>query len=134
MHSHIQYATSNRNVWLFLKYSNTTKVKNLGHRLNSLIATTSRKRPPPVSDHLVNNRFVSQLNTVSSSLVSNHHSNFLRGRDHFLGQKLHIFFCFLFLVSDHPTLPQGWSLTGDLTVFCKNRKLGPFCRVDLFPW
>ena len=38
-----------------------------------------------------------------SSLVSDHHSNFLRDRDHFLGQKLNIFFCFLFPVSDHPT-------------------------------
>ena len=32
--------------------------------VNSLLATTSRKRPPPVSDHFVNNRFVSQSNTV----------------------------------------------------------------------
>ena len=29
--------------------------------VNSLTATTSRKRPPPISDHLVNNCFVSQL-------------------------------------------------------------------------
>ena len=36
--------------------------------VNSLIATTSRKRPPPVSDRFVNNRFVSQLNTVSRAL------------------------------------------------------------------
>ena len=37
--------------------------------VNSLIATTSRKRPPPVSDHFVNKRFVSQLNTVSRALL-----------------------------------------------------------------
>ena len=28
--------------------------------VNALIATTSHKRPPPVSDHFVNNRLVSQ--------------------------------------------------------------------------
>ena len=38
------------------------------YTVNSLIATTSRKRPPPVSDHFVNNRFVSQLNTVPRAL------------------------------------------------------------------
>ena len=36
--------------------------------VNSLIATTSRKRPPPISDHFVNNRFVSHLNTVPRAL------------------------------------------------------------------
>ena len=36
--------------------------------VNSLPATTSRKRLPPVSDHFVNNRFVSQSNTVSKAL------------------------------------------------------------------
>ena len=36
--------------------------------VNSLIATTSRKRPPPVSDHFTNNPFVSQSNTVSKTL------------------------------------------------------------------
>ena len=66
--------------------------------VNSLMAITSRKRPPPVSDHFVNNRFVSQLNTVcfKSSLVCDHHSNFLRDRDHFLGQKFDISFVFCF--------------------------------------
>ena len=34
---------------------------------NSLLATTSPKRPPPVSDHFANNRFVSQSNTASKS-------------------------------------------------------------------
>ena len=34
----------------------------------SLIATTSRKRPPPVSDYFVNKRFVSQSNTVLRAL------------------------------------------------------------------
>ena len=38
------------------------------HTVNSLIATTSPKRPPPVSDHFVNNRFVFKLNTVSKTL------------------------------------------------------------------
>ena len=47
------------------------------------------------SDHFVNNRFVSQLKTVSRALSS-------ATRDHFLGQKFDIFFCFLFPVSDHP--------------------------------
>ena len=36
--------------------------------VNSLHRTTSRKRPPPVSDHFVNNRFVSQSNTVLKTL------------------------------------------------------------------
>ena len=36
--------------------------------VNSLIATTSHKRPSSVSDHLVNNGFVSQLNTVSRAV------------------------------------------------------------------
>ena len=36
--------------------------------VNSLLATTSRKRPPPIRDHFVNNRFVSQSNTVSKIL------------------------------------------------------------------
>ena len=36
--------------------------------VNSLLATTSRKRAPPISEHLVNNRFVSQWNTVSKTL------------------------------------------------------------------
>ena len=35
--------------------------------VNSLIVTTFRKRPPPVSDHFKNNRFVSQSNTVSNT-------------------------------------------------------------------
>ena len=38
------------------------------HTVNSLIATTSRKRSPSVNNHFVNNRFVSQLNTVSRAL------------------------------------------------------------------
>ena len=36
--------------------------------VNSLIATASRKRPLPISDHFKNNRFVSQANTVSKTL------------------------------------------------------------------
>ena len=36
--------------------------------VNSLLATTSRKRPPPVSSHFANNRFVSQSNTISKTL------------------------------------------------------------------
>ena len=59
------------------------------------------------SDHFVNNRFVSQSNTVSkNSLVSVHYFNFLSDRDHSSGKKFDILFCFLFPVSDHPT----WSL------------------------
>ena len=38
------------------------------HTVNSLLATTSRKRPPLVSDHFENNRFVFQSNTVSKTL------------------------------------------------------------------
>ena len=30
--------------------------------VNTLIATTSRKRPPPVSDHFADDRFASQSN------------------------------------------------------------------------
>ena len=37
--------------------------------VNSLTATTSRKPPPPVSEHFLNNRFVSQLNTVPTALL-----------------------------------------------------------------
>ena len=48
--------------------SERTVRKTMSHTVNSVIATTSRKRPPLVSDHLVNNRFVSQLNTVSIAL------------------------------------------------------------------
>ena len=39
-----------------------------GYTVNSLIATTSRKRPPPVSDYFTNNPFISQSNTVSKTL------------------------------------------------------------------
>ena len=74
----------------------------LYNTVNSLIATTSRKRPPPVSDPFVNNTFVSQSKYCSKSpLVSDHYSNFLSDHDQFLGQKFDIFFCFLFPVSDH---------------------------------
>ena len=59
------------------------------------------KRPPPVRDCFVNNRFVSQSNTVSKTLVSDHCSNFLTDGDHFLGYKFDIFYCFMFLVNDH---------------------------------
>ena len=36
--------------------------------VNSLIATASRKRPPPVSDRFTNNPYFSQSNTVSKTL------------------------------------------------------------------
>ena len=36
--------------------------------VNSLIATTSRNQPPPVGDHFVNNRSVSQSNNVPRAL------------------------------------------------------------------
>jgi len=42
-------------------FFNTLQLQNT--TVNSLIATTSRERPP-VSDHFGNNRFVSQSNTV----------------------------------------------------------------------
>ena len=38
-----------------------------GYTVNSLIATTSRKRPPPVSDYFTNNLFISQSKTVSKT-------------------------------------------------------------------
>ena len=41
---------------------------NLENTVNSLIVTTSCKRPPPISNHFVNNCFVSQLNTVSRAV------------------------------------------------------------------
>ena len=66
--------------------------------------TTSRKRPPPVSDHFVNNRFVSVKYCSKSSLVSDHYSNFLSDRNQFLGQR---FDFFRRPVSDH----QTWSRT-----------------------
>ena len=62
--------------------------------VNSLIATTSRKRPPPVVDHLVNNRFVSQLNTVSRA-----HPKFLRDRGHFFWPEITRILILLFSVS-----------------------------------
>ena len=43
-------------------FFNTLQLQNT--TVNSLIATTSRERPPPLSDHFENNRFVSQSNTV----------------------------------------------------------------------
>ena len=48
------------------------------YAVNSLLATTSRKRPPPISDHFVNDRFVSQSKCCfKKSLVSDHFSHFL---------------------------------------------------------
>ena len=44
------------------------KVSQVFSTVNTLIVTTSCKRPPPVSDHFVNNCFVPQLNTVSRAL------------------------------------------------------------------
>ena len=73
----------------------------LRYVLHSLVATTSRKRPPPVSDHFTNNRFVSQSNTVSKTLLSDIFSDC----DHFMARNLTKFFCFLFPVNDHP----AWS-------------------------
>ena len=61
-------------------------------------ATTSRKRPLRKQPFCFSVKYC-----FKSSLVSDHHSKFLRDRDHFLGQKFDIFFCFLFPVSDHPT-------------------------------
>ena len=50
---------------------NETEMKGVMSRcfstVNSFRATTSRKRPPPVSDHFVNNRFVSQSNNVTKT-------------------------------------------------------------------
>ena len=60
--------------------------------VNTLIATTSRKRPPPVRDHLAGNRFVSHSNKCACK-----HSRvrplaeFLDDCDHFLNQKFDIF-------------------------------------------
>ena len=52
-----------------------------GNTVNTLIATTSRKRPPPrnVSEHFEDNRFASQSNkcTVLNTLASDHYLNFL---------------------------------------------------------
>ena len=76
-------------------------ISSVDDTVNSLLATTSRNCPPHVSDHFVNNRFVSQSNTVSKTLVSDHCSNFLSDHDHFLGHKFDIFYCSVFLVSDH---------------------------------
>ena len=72
------------------------------HTVNSLLATTLRKRPPPVSDHFVNNHFFFSVKyCFKNSLVSDHCLNFLRDRpQQFLGQKFDIFFCFLFPVGD----------------------------------
>ena len=38
-----------------------------GYTVNSLIATTSRKRPPPVSDYFTNNLFICHSKTVSKT-------------------------------------------------------------------
>ena len=84
--------------------SRTTILRFPSHE-TTLIATTSHKRPPPVSDHFSNNRFVCFKHCFKNSLVSDHYVNFLNDRDHFLGQKFDIFFCFLFPVSDH----RAWS-------------------------
>ena len=51
--------------------------------VNSLIATTSRKRPPPESDRFINNRFVSIKYSFKNSLVGDHFSYIFNDRDHF---------------------------------------------------
>ena len=84
--------------------SRTTILRFPSHE-TTLIATTSHKRPPPVSDHFSNNRFVCFKHCFKNSLVNDHYVNFLNDRDHFLGQKFDIFFYFLFPVSDH----RAWS-------------------------
>ena len=67
------------------------------YKVNSLIATTSRKRP------LYKLSFCfSVKHCFKNSLVSDLYLNFLSDRDHFLGQKFDIFFRSLFPVSDHP--------------------------------
>ena len=49
------------------------------------VQSTLSWRPPPVSDHLTNNPFVSQFQ--KKSLVNDHYLNFLSDRDQFIGQK-----------------------------------------------
>ena len=50
-------------VWGVARYD-----KYFSNTVNSLIATTSRKRPPPESDHFTNNPLVFQSKTVSKTL------------------------------------------------------------------
>ena len=57
-------------------FFNTLQLQNT--TVNSLIATTSRERPPPLSDHFENNRFVSQSNhCLKNSIVNDHYLNFV---------------------------------------------------------
>ena len=51
-------------VWFFIQIIIPILIKDENSQLS--IATTCRKRPPAVSDHFKNNRFVSQSNTVSN--------------------------------------------------------------------
>ena len=48
---------------------NTSKHFIYHYTVNSPIATTSHEQPPPVSDHFVNNCFVSLSNTASKTLL-----------------------------------------------------------------
>lgn len=44
--------------------------------VNSIIVTTSCKKPTSINNHFENNHFVSQSNTFSKTFVSDHYLNF----------------------------------------------------------
>ena len=70
--------------------------------VSSLLATTFRKRPPLVSDHCVNNHFVSQSNIVSKTLLyAMTATNVFSDRDNVLGKNWAYSF-FFFMLSDRP--------------------------------
>ena len=64
------------------------------------MATTN----PPVTDHLEQDPFAPQPNSLSAR--KRPVVNFLNDRDHFLNQKFDIFLCFLFPLSDHPAFSR----------------------------
>ena len=87
---------------IWLNYKNNQVIINIDVTVNSLMVTTSHKQKPPTSHHLQNNCFGSQSKCCFKNyLVMDHFYIFSHSLNHFLGQTFDIFFCFLFLVSDH---------------------------------
>ena len=88
--------------------ANLTSVNDLNHRTRTCLnnfaesvsfdtveplwATTSRRRPPLLSDHFVNSFLTSQSNTVINT--SHKHPPLVSDHDHLWGFRFGLFFCF----------------------------------------
>ena len=73
--------------------------------VNSLIATTFRKQPHPVSDLFENKRLISLSNTVSNLSRTRTVLKFVSDRNLFLNQKFDILLVFFLIpVSDRPAV------------------------------